>query len=190
MNLVRQIACSASIALLAAACSPGSEEANEAAQMNGQSQAVANAIADDPNNPFREAEAQMHERMMAATGADPSETWILSMIEHHRGALAMSDIVLAQNPTTEVREEALRLRKERTEEIATLERMLRTAQAAAQSAPAAAPAPASTAAPRPTGSEPALPKAETKPAPKPAPKTPPPAADPHAGHDMNTMNTN
>ena len=39
-------------------------------------------------NPYGPAEMQMHEKMMAATGADASETWVRKMIEHHRGGVS------------------------------------------------------------------------------------------------------
>src|SRR3546814_10880199 len=47
-------------------------------------------------NPFKQSDQTMHERMMAATGANPSETWMRKMIEHHRGAVDMSNILIAQ----------------------------------------------------------------------------------------------
>ncbi|WP_262503845.1 DUF305 domain-containing protein [Sphingosinithalassobacter sp. CS137] len=50
----------------------------------------------DPSNPYAKAEMQMMERIEAAYGANPSETWTRKMIEHHRGAIAMSDLLLAQ----------------------------------------------------------------------------------------------
>ncbi|OYX46296.1 MAG: DUF305 domain-containing protein, partial [Sphingomonas sp. 32-66-10] len=45
------------------------------------------------NTPFMPAEMAMHEKMMKAKGANASETWVRKMIEHHRGAIAMSQIV-------------------------------------------------------------------------------------------------
>ena len=98
------IGAASALTLMAGACGTNEEAPqNEMAAANDMNRMMA-----DPNNPFAQAEAQMHERMMAAAGADPSETWIRKMIEHHRGAVAMSDIVLAQNPTPQVRAEALR----------------------------------------------------------------------------------
>ena len=185
MKAVARIACAASTALIAVACSQGDDGRNQAAEANAQAEMN---MAADPNNPFGQAEAQMHQAMMAATGADPSETWIRKMIEHHRGAVAMSDVVLAQNPTPEVRGQATRTREERLREIETLEAMLAPAPAAQPEAGGGPPA--ST----PATSEPAAaPRAragDSSP-PNPAPKrTPPPAAgaDPQAGHDLNTMN--
>lgn len=37
---------------------------------------------------------QMHKRMIAATGANASETWVRKMIEHHRGAVEISRVLI------------------------------------------------------------------------------------------------
>lgn len=176
------LSATSAMALLIAAC--GSNEdvvQNETVAANDM-----NTMMADPNNPFAQAEAQMHQAMMAAAGADPSETWIRKMIEHHRGAVAMSDIVLAQNPTPEVRAEAEKTRTDQLKEISRLEAMLRPDQANAATAQPAAPAartsPAPAAQERPAAPE----RTATKPAPKQTPKPEEPA-DPHAGHDMNNM---
>ena len=176
------IGAASALTLVAGACGTNEEAPqNEMAAANDM-----NMMAADPNNPFAQAEAQMHERMMAAAGADPSETWIRKMIEHHRGAVAMSDIVLAQNPTPEVRAEAEKTRTDQLREISRLEAMLAGEQAAA---PAAAPPAAQTSSGRASETRSTTPeRTATKPAPKPGPKpAPEPAADPHAGHDMNNM---
>lgn len=69
-------------------------------------------------------EMEMHRTMMAASGASPSETWIRKMIEHHRGAVQMSDVVLGQNPPAEVRRMAEITKDDQTREIAELQRLL------------------------------------------------------------------
>ncbi|MDQ3482285.1 MAG: DUF305 domain-containing protein [Pseudomonadota bacterium] len=168
------IGAASALTLMAGACGTNEEAPqNEMAAANDMNRMMA-----DPNNPFAQAEAQMHERMMAAAGADPSETWIRKMIEHHRGAVAMSDIVLAQNPTPQVRAEAEKTRTDQLREIGRLEAMLTGEEAAA---PATAPPAAES---RPATGE----RTAAKPAPRPAPKpAPEPAPDPHAGHDMNNM---
>lgn len=178
------------IALLVAAC--GSNEdvvRNDALGANDMNMAMA-----DPNNPFAQAEGQMHQAMTAAVGADPSETWIRKMIEHHKGAVAMSDIVLAQDPTPEVRSQAEKTKADQQREIARLEAMLVPDDTSA--APAAAEAPAAQADTAPAAGRRSDTAATnmTKPAAKPAPKTAPTpapkpeeAADPHAGHVMNNM---
>lgn len=74
---------------------------------------------------YRPAMMKMHERMMAAMGANPSETWTRKMIEHHQGGVEMSDVVLAQNPPADVRTKAQKTKSDQQKEIGELERMLR-----------------------------------------------------------------
>ena len=157
------------MALLIAACGTKEEAAqNETVAANDMNTAMA-----DPNNPFAQAEGQMHQAMMAAVGADPSETWIRKMIEHHRGAVAMSDVVLARNPTPEVRAMAEKTKTDQTKEIGVLEAMLRpdetTAATPATEAPAAQTAPRPAAESRPRTAETNTTKPASKPAPKPTP---------------------
>lgn len=88
------------LALAVAAC--GSNEdatrnAPEAATDDGMNVMIAN-----PNNPFAQAEAKMNEAMMAAVGSDAGQSWAKKMIEHHQGAIQMSEIVLQQNPSADV----------------------------------------------------------------------------------------
>ena len=76
-------------------------------------------------NPYGPAEMDMHQKMMAAKGADAGETWIRKMIEHHRGAVAMSQIALRSSQNAEVRGEAQKAITSQNREIATLNAMLR-----------------------------------------------------------------
>ena len=89
------------LTMLLAACGSGGESGQ-----NVQNEAAAgedvNAMAADPNNPFAQSEMQMSERMMAAVGTDVGDSWVRKMIEHHQGALDMSQIVLQQNPSADV----------------------------------------------------------------------------------------
>ena len=48
---------------------------------------------------YQPAAMTMHTAMMAAKGADVSDTWVRKMLEHHKGAVAMSDIALANGAT-------------------------------------------------------------------------------------------
>lgn len=139
---------------------------------------------------FRAAALQMHEAMMAATGADVSEAYLRKMLEHHKGAVAMSDVALAQGVTGTVRARAERVRADQQKEIAMTEALLRgEPMRAAKAAPATAalPSPKATSTARPTAPRPtAAPKATPTVAPKPksVPSPSPTASDPHAGHDM------
>lgn len=163
------IGAASALALITGACGTNEEAPqNDVAAANDM-----NTMMADANNPFAQAEAQMHEQMMAAVGSDASETWIRKMIAHHRGAVAMSDIVLAQNPTPEVRAEAEKTRREQIAEISRLEAMLAGGEAAA---PATAPPAAQAGSPPEADSRPAATETRAaKPAPKPAPATKPEA---------------
>ena len=66
-------------------------EAMDHSKMGGMGEMMKNT----PANPYAEAGMAMHHKMMVV-GADASETWVRQMIEHHRGAIAMSQIAVAQ----------------------------------------------------------------------------------------------
>lgn len=141
---------------------------------------------------YRPAAMEMHSAMMAASGANISETFLRKMLAHHQGAVAMSDIALANGATGAIRAQIAETKAGQQREIALVEAMLRREPMAAATAaePTAPPSPVATttpteprtAAPRPAPARPA----PASPAPaKPAPAAP--APDPHAGHDMNNM---
>ena len=129
-------------------------------------------------NPFKQSDQTMHQRMMAATGANPSETWIRKMIEHHRGAIDMSDVLIAQGGDPKVLEKARMTAQKQQKEIQELERMLAGGgPAAAAAVPTAAKAPSeSTAKAEPRDPMPASkakaeePRSAAKSAPKAEPK--------------------
>lgn len=97
MTMLNKLLASTGLALLLASCGSGADETPTA-----DSSASADMDIRDPNNPFAGAEMAMNDRMMAAIGADVSDTWVKQMIEHHRGAIAMSEVVRERNPTPEV----------------------------------------------------------------------------------------
>ncbi|MBB6505678.1 uncharacterized protein (DUF305 family) [Sphingomonas endophytica] len=76
-------------------------------------------------NPYGPSEMKMHEKMMAAKGADAGETWLRKMIEHHRGAVEMSQAALRSTQNADVRREAQKAIASQTREIATLNAVLR-----------------------------------------------------------------
>lgn len=120
-NLTRVLAAASVIAL--AACG-GGREGNQTTQANSQ-QPVANETAEAmPSGPFSQAEMQMNERMMAATGANASETWTRKMIEHHRGAVAMSQILIDKGGDPQFVEMARMGAEKQQREIGELERMV------------------------------------------------------------------
>ena len=139
-------------------------------------------------NPFQEAEARMNERMMAASGATPSETWVRMMIEHHRGGAEIANILVRQGGDPEVVAMARRMAEMQTRDIAELERLLTGEHQASDVAKAEA-------ADQNAAPPPAQPKSAQTPPQRPAPRPERPAsrpkapepADPHAGHDMGNM---
>lgn len=135
---------------------------------------------------YRPAAKQMHDAMMAATGADISETYLRKMLAHHQGAVAMSDVALANGATGAVRAEIEKTKATQQKEVAMVEAMLRgepmPSTAPAASEPAASAAPAKPAAPKPAPAKPAPKPAEPKAA---EPKAPAPTCLPEhraAGH--------
>jgi uncharacterized protein (DUF305 family) len=83
-------------------------------------------------NPFPPAEMHMHMAMMHATGADTDETYVRKMIEHHRGAIAMSRLVLAGSKDTRVQRMASQDIAAQTRDIAGLQAWLSQHGKAAQ----------------------------------------------------------
>ncbi len=112
------------LALLLAACGSGADQAPVPDPATS-----ADAAMIDPNNPFAAAEMAMNDRMMAAVGADIPDTWVRQMIEHHRGAIAMSEIVLQRQPTAEVREMARETIARQGREVDELTALIRNAPA-------------------------------------------------------------
>jgi uncharacterized protein (DUF305 family) len=139
---------------------------------------------------YQPAQIAMHNAMMAAQGSDVSDSWVRKMLEHHKGAVAMTDIALANGATGAVRAQIEKTKAGQQKDIEHIEGMLSGQQASAESAAPAAPAPA---APAPAADEkaPAAKPAPAKPAPakpkpaKPAAKAPDPTCTPEhraAGH--------
>ena len=74
---------------------------------------------------YRPAMMDMHQKMMAASGADLSQTYLRKMLEHHKGAVAMSDVALANGVTGTLRSQIQKTRADQQKEIAMVEAMLR-----------------------------------------------------------------
>lgn len=70
---------------------------------------------------FLASEAEMHRRMGAASGETVDQAYIAKMIEHHRGAVAMAEVALAQSKDPEVRRMAQIVVDSQTREIAEME---------------------------------------------------------------------
>ena len=83
-------------------------------------------------NPYGQAEMDMHQKIMSAMGADATETWVRKMVEHHRGGIAMSRIVLRETKDPKVRQMATKTIAEQTREIGELNAWLRAHGKSAQ----------------------------------------------------------
>ena len=94
MTKLSKLLASTGLALLLASCDSGADETPATDATAGAGMEM-----NDPTNPFADAEMAMNATMMTAIGADVSDTWVKQMIEHHRGAIAMSEVVLTQTPT-------------------------------------------------------------------------------------------
>ena len=105
------------MALMIAACSTNEEAAqNEAGNDT-------NAMVADESNPFAQSEVQMNDRMMAAIGTNVGDSWVRKMIEHHQGAIDMSQIVLPLNPSPDVAAMARMTIEKQGKEIQDLRRL-------------------------------------------------------------------
>lgn len=118
--------------------------------------AIARTGAADPASAliYDAAITEMHSEMMAASGETPSQTYLAKMLAHHRGAVAMSDVALANGATGAVRAQIEETRAQELKEIAMVLAMLRGEPMPAQAEArrdTAAPAPAAKpAGPKPT----------------------------------------
>ena len=77
-----------------------------------------------PANPYAEAGMAMRHKMMVV-GTDASETWTRQMIEHHRGAIAMSKIAVTQAKDKDVRTMAERDIPIQEKDVASLQSWLK-----------------------------------------------------------------
>lgn len=112
-----------------AAC--GSDQAaNETPNVAGQ---AADTMSHEMG-PFFQAEMLMKERMMNAVGTDTGDNWVRKMIEHHRGAVAISVIFLRQKPSGDVAAIAQSAVDKQTKEIADLGKLVQNGQPDHQSA--------------------------------------------------------
>lgn len=79
----------------------------------------------DPGNPYGKAEMDMHMKMMAAKGSDAAETWTRKMIEHHRGAMAMSRVAQREAKDADTRQMATMTITKQEKDVAELQDWLR-----------------------------------------------------------------
>ena len=74
---------------------------------------------------YQPAMDKMHQAMMAANGRSLSETFQRKMLEHHKGAVAMSDVALANGVTGAVHAQVEKTKVDQQKEADMIENMLR-----------------------------------------------------------------
>ena len=90
------------------------------------------AMMNDPANPYGAAEMDMHKKMMMAKVGLPSELWTRKMIEHHRGAIAMSRVALEKATDKQTRAMAQMTITAQTRDIAKMQAWLKSHGKSAQ----------------------------------------------------------
>lgn len=132
-----------SVMLLLGACARNAEVADSDKSTWIASESAmpeAAMVPQNANDPFMPAKKQMHERMMAAQGANAAEAWARKMIEHHRGAVQMSEVLLSQQGVpAEVAEQGRKTAADQRQDIGKLEAMLQNRVSGSGSASAFAP---------------------------------------------------
>lgn len=107
-----------------AACGQEGASNDQASAQTDTNTSLNQMTMSDPNNPFSQAEMQMHKRMMAVQGANASETWVRKMIEHHRGAVDMSNVIIGLGGDAPVLALARKIVSDQGKEVQELERLL------------------------------------------------------------------
>ena len=120
MNGFTTILLSAS-ALATAACSRTDGDTGEP---DSNVEATSAGRAENHNNPFSTAETEMRQQMMVAVGGNAAETWVRKMIEHHRGAIAMSQSLIHSEGDPTLTEMARADVEEQQRELGELQRIL------------------------------------------------------------------
>lgn len=165
--------------------------AKQTAEITDLQKLVADGTADAATaEPYRAAEKRMHDAMMSANGADISETYLRKMLEHHKGAVAMSDVALANGATGAIRAKIEKVRADQQSESKMVEAMLsgepmgdaKASSGASSTEPAETSRAKPTTAPAKTAPKPAPSKAA-----KPAASPTPMASDMPMNHDMSKM---
>ena len=121
MRMHRQLLAAISPLVLLAGCSDGDETQNQPAEDTNAMAATADAA-----NPFTEDEQKMSQAMMSAVGSDVGDNWAKKMIEHHQGAIDMSQTVLDQNPKPDVAEMARMTIEKQRKDIEDIKKLLKT----------------------------------------------------------------
>jgi uncharacterized protein (DUF305 family) len=76
---------------------------------------------------FAASEAQMHEKMAAASGQTVDQAYVAKMIAHHEGAVAMAKVALRDSRDPDIRRMAQSVVDAQTREIAEMKAWAPTA---------------------------------------------------------------
>jgi len=127
MNMSKTTSGLSAIALIAAlsACGSRTETPNNvvATQATNDIAGTTPSVTSDAN-PYAQSEGEMDKAMTAAVGSNAVDTWTRKMIEHHRGAVAMSRVALAQGVSGDVAKMAQDTIDMQSKEITALEKMV------------------------------------------------------------------
>lgn len=123
MKALNMIAATAALLAAPALAQQAPMQGMDHSQMGGMNHAdMAKMMA---GNPYGQAEMDMHMKMMAAKQGDASEMWTRKMIEHHRGAVAMSRVALRDAGDAETKRMAQMTITMQEQDIAKLQGWLR-----------------------------------------------------------------
>jgi len=123
MKALNMIAATAALLAAPALAQQAPMQGMNHSQMGGMNHAdMAKMMA---GNPYGQAEMDMHMKMMAAKQGDASEMWTRKMIEHHRGAVAMSRVALRDAGDAETKRMAQMTITMQEQDIAKLQGWLR-----------------------------------------------------------------
>lgn len=121
---------SALVLCASAACAPATErEASAEGTQGSSAEAMSHEL-----GPYFHVETQMHDRIRAAVGASPADSWARMMIEHHRGELAMARRLLQVTSAAEAQSLANTTIAERLEDIEQLAELVGSGQPEYESA--------------------------------------------------------
>ncbi len=119
----------AALALALVGCGPGETANNAVANTDARAEPGMTSMMTDAGNPFAESEMAMQQGMMSAVGTDVSDSWAKMMIEHHKGAITMSEVVLKLSPPAAVRKMAEDVIAKQGKEVEELTKLLRVGAA-------------------------------------------------------------
>ncbi|MDH4603745.1 MULTISPECIES: DUF305 domain-containing protein [Pseudomonas] len=93
-------------------------------EKNSQNKAASSAMSGAASDEYEKAMQKMNQGMMKGMTSDPSESWARMMVEHHQGAIDMSQIVLKNTDDPTIKQMAEKTIKDQTADVAKLKAWL------------------------------------------------------------------